>query len=163
MGISPTFVRIADVGPLASAFWRVGAALPVLWLWAVIEARSSGESIGAAFRIDKPIFVAGLVFAGDLLFWHLSIVNTTVANATLLSTMAPVWVVIGSGFFVAETVGRNVVCGLAMCVAGAAALIGASKPSPDICRRRLRSRHVLVLRFIFCRRPGDAPGTDRVP
>jgi drug/metabolite transporter (DMT)-like permease len=132
MGISPTFVRIADVGPLASAFWRVGAALPVLWLWAAIEARSSGESIGAAFRIDKPILVAGLVFAGDLLFWHLAIVNTTVANATLLSTMAPVWVVIGSGFFVAETVGRNVVYGLVMCVAGAAALIGASANlSPD--------------------------------
>ena len=43
MGISPTFVRIADVGPLASAFWRVGAALPVLWLWSAMEARSRGE------------------------------------------------------------------------------------------------------------------------
>jgi drug/metabolite transporter (DMT)-like permease len=126
MGISPIFVRIADVGPIASAFWRVGAALPVLWLWAAIEARSRREPIGTTFRVNIPILVAGLVFAGDLLFWHLSIVNTTVANATLLSTMAPVWVVLGSRIFIAERVGSNVVYGLALCVVGAAALIGTS-------------------------------------
>ena len=132
MGISPTFVRIADVGPIASAFWRVGAAVPVLWVWAMIEARNQGEPIGATFRIDKAILIAGLVFAGDLLFWHLSIVNTTVANATLLSTMAPVWVVIGSGLFIAEKVAGNVVSGLTLCVIGAAALIGTSfSLSPD--------------------------------
>jgi drug/metabolite transporter (DMT)-like permease len=126
MGISPTFVRIADVGPIASAFWRVGAALPILWLWAAIEARSQRQPIGTTFRVNIPILVAGVVFAGDLLFWHLSIVNTTVANATLLSTMAPVWVVLGSGIFIAEKVGSNVVYGLFLCVAGAAALIGTS-------------------------------------
>ena len=39
MGISPIFVRFADVGPFTSAFWRVAGALPVLWAWAAIEAR----------------------------------------------------------------------------------------------------------------------------
>src|SRR5579875_3426125 len=33
MGVSPIFVRLADVGPFASAFWRVMLALPVLWVW----------------------------------------------------------------------------------------------------------------------------------
>ena len=33
MGISPIFVRLADVGPFASAFWRVALALPVLCAW----------------------------------------------------------------------------------------------------------------------------------
>src|SRR5262249_23490571 len=32
MGASPVFVRFADVGPYASAFWRVFLALPFLWL-----------------------------------------------------------------------------------------------------------------------------------
>ena len=31
MGVSPIFVRLADVGPFASAFWRVTLALPALW------------------------------------------------------------------------------------------------------------------------------------
>jgi len=32
MGISPVFVRFAEIGPFASAFWRVALALPALWL-----------------------------------------------------------------------------------------------------------------------------------
>jgi drug/metabolite transporter (DMT)-like permease len=126
MAISPIFVRLADVGPFASAFWRVAAALPVLWLWAAVEARQTGEPASAAFRFDGSIIAAGLVFAADLLFWHLSILNTTIANATFLATMAPVWVVLGSGFFIGEAVGRQVVSGLVLCLVGAAALFGAS-------------------------------------
>ena len=34
MGASPIFVRLADVGPYASAFWRTFLALPFLWVWA---------------------------------------------------------------------------------------------------------------------------------
>ena len=37
MGISPVFVRHAEVGPFSSAFWRVALSLPVLFLWARIE------------------------------------------------------------------------------------------------------------------------------
>ena len=33
MGVSPIFVRLADVGPFASAFWRVALALPALYAW----------------------------------------------------------------------------------------------------------------------------------
>ena len=40
MGVSPIFVRLADVGPMASAFWRVALSLPLLWAWAAWEARS---------------------------------------------------------------------------------------------------------------------------
>ena len=47
MGISPVFVRFADVGPFASAFWRVSAALPLLWAWAAWEARSRGEPVSS--------------------------------------------------------------------------------------------------------------------
>jgi drug/metabolite transporter (DMT)-like permease len=126
MGISPIFVRFADLGPFASAFWRVAGALPLLWAWATWEARSAGASSSAVFRFDRAVIAAGLTFSADLLLWHLAILNTSVANATLLGTMAPVWVVLGSGFFIAEKVGRQVVYGLLLCVVGAAALIGTS-------------------------------------
>ncbi|WP_204323993.1 hypothetical protein, partial [Stenotrophomonas maltophilia] len=39
LGISPVFVRLADVGPFASAFWRTALALPVLYAWMRIEDR----------------------------------------------------------------------------------------------------------------------------
>src|SRR5205085_10695786 len=72
MAISPIFVRLSDVGPFTSAFWRVAGALPLLWIWAAAEARHAGEPMGAAFRFDRAIVIAGLLFAADLLFWHLS-------------------------------------------------------------------------------------------
>jgi drug/metabolite transporter (DMT)-like permease len=122
MGISPVFVRFAEVGPFTSAFWRVGLALPVLWLWATLEAQARDSKPLPSARIS--VLAAGLLFAGDLSFWHLAIMNTSVANATFLATLAPVWVVLGSGLFLGESVGGKVFLGLGLCLAGAAALIG---------------------------------------
>jgi drug/metabolite transporter (DMT)-like permease len=123
MGISPVFVRFAEIGPFASAFWRVALALPALWLWARLEApESAGGRPDASALLS--VLLAGLLFAGDLTFWHLAILNTSVANATFLATLAPVWVVLGSGLFLGERVERKVVLGLGLCLLGAAALIG---------------------------------------
>ncbi|MHA1157819.1 MAG: DMT family transporter [Alphaproteobacteria bacterium] len=125
MGISPIFVREADVGPFASAFWRTALALPLLWAWARAEAHHRRRT-GATVRSwpGPAILVAGVVFAGDLVFWHLAIVNTTIANATLLATTAPVWVVLGSFVLIGEKVARSVIRGLMLCMIGAIVLIG---------------------------------------
>ncbi len=123
MGISPIFVRFAEVGPFTSAFWRVGLALPALWLWSAIERQSAATTRpDAAARFS--VVLAGLFFAGDLTFWHLAIMNTSVANATFLATLAPVWVVLGSGLILGERVAWPVLLGLALCLVGATALIG---------------------------------------
>ena len=126
MGISPVFVRFAEVGPFASAFWRVALALPFLLIWAVLEERWSGSPLSGLMRFDKAIILAGVFFAGDLFFWHLSILNTTIANATLLACLAPVWVVLFSGVLIGEAVGRQAYYGLILCLAGTTALIGSS-------------------------------------
>lgn len=128
MGISPVFVRTAEIGPFASAFWRVFTALPVLFLWAYIEVRRQAGS-GAArplLTFAPPILLSGLFFAGDLTFWHLAVMNTTMANATMMSCLAPVWVLLLSGAFIGEPVPRSSFAGLALCLAGAALLVGSS-------------------------------------
>lgn len=127
MGISPVFVRFAEVGPFTSAFWRVALALPALWLWAELERPRLADKANAP-KADRSarmsVILAGLLFAGDLTFWHLAIMHTSVANATFLATLMPVWVVLGSGLFLGEAVERRVFAGLALCLFGAAALIG---------------------------------------
>jgi drug/metabolite transporter (DMT)-like permease len=125
MGASPIFVRFADVGPYTSAFWRVALALPALYLWARLEAR--GGDAAPVPRETRPwIALAGLLFAGDLIFWHLAIVHTSVANATFLATLAPVWVVLGSRLVLGEAITGRVAGGLALGLLGAAALMGAN-------------------------------------
>ncbi|NKB50677.1 MAG: EamA family transporter [Rhizobiaceae bacterium] len=126
MGISPVFVRFAEVGPFASAFWRVALALPFLLAWAVLEERRNGRSLSRLWRFDRAIVLAGIFFAGDLFFWHLSILQTTIANATLLACLAPVWVVLFSGVLIGEAVSRKAYIGLVLCLIGTFALIGSS-------------------------------------
>ncbi len=124
MGASPIFVRFAEVGPLTSAFWRVCLAIPALWLWARIEPGTQGVSDDVDRGALIAIILAGILFAGDLIFWHLAIMNTSVANATFLATLAPVWVVLGSGLLLGEPVERRVFGGLALGLLGMSFLIG---------------------------------------
>ncbi|MEP0519380.1 MAG: DMT family transporter [Hyphomicrobiales bacterium] len=132
MGGSVVFVRIADVGPFASAFWRVAFALPLLLIWVFWENRQIKRA-----HPDKPLptllqsansatVLSGLFFAGDLIFWHLAIVNTSVANATFMATTAPVFVILLSGLVLKEPANRGAFVGLGFCLVGGAALIGAT-------------------------------------
>ncbi len=123
MGASPIFVRLADVGPQASAFWRTALALPFLWAWMRFAERGVAR---APLRFDGAVLFVGFCFAGDLFFWHLAIVHTTVANATFFAVTAPVFVVAGAFLFLRERSGARVLGGLALCLAGGAALIGQS-------------------------------------
>jgi drug/metabolite transporter (DMT)-like permease len=122
MGISPIFVRLADVGPFASAFWRVALALPALYAWMRLTER--GERTGP--RFSKPVLLAGLAFAGDLLFWHSSILRTSVANATFFATTAPIWVVAFGWMLFGRKARRATMYGLALCLIGGAALVAES-------------------------------------
>jgi drug/metabolite transporter (DMT)-like permease len=124
MGVSPVFVRYSGIGPFSSAFWRVALALPFLFAWAAIEARGSSRRL--SFVWSQPVVLAGLFFAGDLIFWHLAILNTTMANATLMACLAPVWVLMLSGLVIGEAVPARAFGGLAICLAGAGLLVGSS-------------------------------------
>lgn len=120
MGASVLFVRWADVGPYASAFWRVFLALPFLFVWMRLEN-------GPAWpRLDRAVLLSGLLFTGDLFFWHLAILGTTVANATFLATTAPIWVALGAWALSSEAVDRRILIGLALCILGGFALLGES-------------------------------------
>jgi len=130
MGFSPVFVREAEVGAFASAFWRVMFALPVLVGWALWTANRSHKKLVLEFTL--PALFAGGLFAGDLSFWHLAILNTTLANATFLTGLAPVWVILFSNLFLKEKPPRNAIMGIIICLIGMTLLINASlRIEPD--------------------------------
>lgn len=131
MGGSVIFVRLADVGPFASAFWRVAIALPFLLIWMIWEdrrnrARSSDNDTKKLNGLNTATVLSGLFFAGDLIFWHLAILNTSVANATFMATTAPVFVILLSGLVLREPANRSSFVGLALCVAGGGALMSST-------------------------------------
>lgn len=125
MGASPIFVRWADVGPFTSAFWRVFLALPALYVWMIWSERGT-QAAKPGLRFSLPTIMAGLAFTGDLLFWHVSIMTTSVANATFFATTAPIWVVAFGWLLFREPARRATLAGLALCLAGGAALLARS-------------------------------------
>jgi len=121
MSISPSLVRLADVGPFASAFWRVFLALPILWVWMRYAEAAEADAPRASFTLAT--ILAGLAFTGDLFFWHLAILRTTIANATFFATMAPLWVVIFGWLLLRQRVNRATLVGLLVCLSGGTALV----------------------------------------
>ena len=105
IGTSAVLVKLCDVGPVSSAFWRVALAIPVLALWARM---ADGGAAGGDPRTNRTLlFLCGLFFAGDLAFWHWSIVLTSVANATLLANCAPIFVTLAAWLFFRRTPRRR--------------------------------------------------------
>ena len=127
IAFSPIFVRLSELGPTATAFYRVGFAVPALALWMWMEPRGAVRSRRPSTPSDYlRLSLAGLFFAGDLASWHWSIKYTSVANATLLANFAPIFVAPLSWLLFGERFTRTFVLGLVLAIAGAIVLMGQS-------------------------------------
>jgi len=124
-GASTLFVRISDLGPLSSAFYRTFLAIPFLGLWVSWDkSRGHIKSLKIS-HVDTWIIVfGGIFFAGDLIFWHLSIIYTSIVNATLLATLAPIYVIAVMFCFFGEKPTLIFVLGLGVTIFGVITLIG---------------------------------------
>ncbi|HEY0116610.1 MAG TPA: DMT family transporter [Allosphingosinicella sp.] len=85
LAAGPWMVRLADVGPVAAGFWRLALALPLL----ILLASWQGKGRPAPdWRLVAAVAVGGLFFAADLAAWHVGILQTKLANATLFGNFA---------------------------------------------------------------------------
>ena len=125
LAFGPWFVRLADTGPVAAAFWRMALALPLI----VVLAIASGTR-AATLRLPGKMWLllalAGVAFAMDLGSWHVGILQTTLANATLFGNSAtfifPIY-----GFIVARAwPSRTQGLALLLAALGAGLLMGRS-------------------------------------
>lgn len=124
IGFAPIFVRLSDVDPTATAFWRVALSIPFFVFWA--HRQNQGAKKEKVLRAGdyKALLFGGALFAIDLAFWHWSLQHTTVANATLLSNLTPIVVAIGSVFFFKDRLKSKFWLGLVLAVSGAVLLAG---------------------------------------
>lgn len=121
---APLFVKVSESGPVATAFWRVFLALPLLWAWALA---TQGPRLVAQTKAHRGmLFAAGFFFAGDLAVWHWSILLTSVANTTLLANLAPIFVTALTWLLFREAPRRLFLAGLAAAISGTLLLIGAN-------------------------------------
>jgi len=122
IALSPIWVRVADVGPTASAFWRVALAVPLLW--GIVACLPRGAA--APRRHGGLLAAAGLAFAGDLAFWHWAIQATSVANATLLANLSSIFVTLVAWALWRQRPSGLFMLGLGLALGGVALLVRAS-------------------------------------
>jgi drug/metabolite transporter (DMT)-like permease len=144
IAFAPIFVRLSEVGPTASAFWRVALAVPLLWAWMLFARRSAGDRAARTFSV--PMLLAGLFFAADLAVWHFSILFTSVANSTLLANLAPIFVAVGGYVLFRQRVTSLFLVGMVTAMAGAFVLVG---PSFAAGGRQLLGDALGVLTAVF--------------
>ena len=118
LGCSPILVRVSELGPIATAFWRSALALIPL-------AVAFGTSGDAGTRVlprrwpeHATASLPGVLLAGDLITWHISIHLTSVTNSTLLANMAPVVVTLATWVFRRRPPSRAFLIGLALSIVG---------------------------------------------
>lgn len=125
IAFAPIFVRLSEVGPIATAFHRMLVASAVLVPWMLMKRSPAADAGG---RPATPLLLAlpGLFFAADLSAWHWSISYTTVANATLLANLAPIFVTLGAWLLFGERPRPAFVAAMLTALGGAVVLMGGS-------------------------------------
>lgn len=121
IALGPILVRLSDLEPVATAFYRLIIALPFFGF--ALRAGKRDHNRPVTGREMGLMVLAGVMLAGDLALWHLSITMTAVANATLFNNGAPVFVALFGWLLFRQRVGGGLVVALAVALAGMALLI----------------------------------------
>ncbi|HZF94811.1 MAG TPA: DMT family transporter [Allosphingosinicella sp.] len=144
LAAGPWMVRVADVGPVASGFWRLALAVPflaALGLW-----RGGARSFRAGPALLGAVVLGGVFFAADLAAWHEGIVRTKLANSTLFGNMSS-FLFAAYGFLLARRLPPPLQAGaLLLAGLGAALLLGGSY---ELSQRNFAGDLLCLLAAVF--------------
>ncbi|MBI1207208.1 MAG: EamA family transporter [Azospirillum sp.] len=127
IAFAPILVRLSELAPSATAFWRLAFSVPVLITWMLLERRGTDAPRRPNCRADYLRLIgAGLFFAADLASWHWSLTMTSVANGTLLPNFAPIFVTLFGWLWFGQTFTPIFLAGLGIAMSGALVLMSGS-------------------------------------
>ena len=112
IGISPVYVRLSELGPVATAFYRVAVSVPFFLLMEYYASlnysnasrvnKDGGSSVAvnpvpnsAVLTLNDWLWLAGLGFTYslNLITWHLSLEYIYIAKSTLLANLGVIFVI----------------------------------------------------------------------
>lgn len=141
IGFAPIFVRLSEVGPVATGFHRLFWSVP-LFVLLMYRAPTCRPSPGQ-WRV---MALSGLFFAGDMIVWHLGIMLTSVANASLFTNMAPIFVALALWLVWRQRPSARFALALLVAFTGALALVGGA---PVLSPERLVGDGLSLLSGLF--------------
>ena len=123
LALGPWFVRLADSGPVSSAFWRLFLALPVIAWLAWREGRGVPRP---SRRLTLLVLAAGAFFALDLAAWHIGIGLTKLGNATLFGNSGSLILMLWGLIALRRAPAGHEALAIIAALGGAAVLLGRS-------------------------------------
>jgi drug/metabolite transporter (DMT)-like permease len=128
LSFTPILFRWSELGPTASAFYRAFLTIPVFWTWAAVEARRRAPTGLSRTRLRRSdlwlMAFAGAVFAANIAAYAWAVHLTSVANASLLSNLAPIFVALASFMLFGERVSRGFIAAMVAAIVGVTILVG---------------------------------------
>lgn len=122
VGFAAIFIRLADAPSLSIAFYRNAIAAAILLPAAIV--RHPGEIRGLSRRQLGVTLLSGAFLALHFGTWISSLALTTVAASVVLVTSAPVFTAAAGRVLFGDRVGRGVMTGILLALAGTAVISG---------------------------------------
>jgi drug/metabolite transporter (DMT)-like permease len=145
LAFSPILVRIADVGPVAAAFYRLLFAQPVLMLLLIPRVRS-GQSLDCSWCARGWAWLSGIFLALNLVLWNQSLGLISVANASLVDSLAPLFITLFAWLVMGERPSFKLGVGMGLALLGTVLLlVGEGGGLASIHNSRLLTGHMVAL------------------
>lgn len=125
--LSGVFIKLSELPPTATAFYRVFLSAPLLFLWLQWERpRRKAAPQPATVKDYVDLVVMGLLFGCNTALWCWAMRYTSVANGQFIASMSPIFVSFGAFFLLRERFSANFLAGLALTILGVGSLMGQS-------------------------------------
>ena len=123
LSLSPIFVKGSGAPTVVTSFYRMLIPAVILTPFMLIEAhkeKKNGESSSSdGFKVWMLFpLLSGICTGLDHGIWSISLARTSTGNASVLNSMAPVWIALASLIFLKEKLGGKFWVGLALTAIG---------------------------------------------
>jgi drug/metabolite transporter (DMT)-like permease len=118
VSFSGIFVKLSEVGPTMTGFYRMFLALPIFAIWVFSQRGAPRAEPRARKRAFMATTLAGISLAVDLIAWHWCLKFASVAAATLMGNTAPIWMAAFGFAFLGERFGARFLLGMAAALGG---------------------------------------------
>ena len=137
---------IPELSAVAIAFWRMAVASILLWGVSLVKSQQSLTKTNRRLTI-----IAGVILGFHFACFFGAIKYTSIANATLLAALAPIYTLIIEKVFFKKDFNRLIILGLILALIGLLIIIGFSQflGNEDLLGRGLALLSGMAIAFVF--------------